>query len=57
MQLKWLITGQPISAALILGGENFNDQVKALRRNPQFVVGTAGRVTDHLLGKSGNANT
>lgn len=52
MQLKWLITGQPISAALILGGENFNDQVKALRRNPQFVVGTAGRVTDHLVGKS-----
>lgn len=52
MQLKWLIAGQPISAALILGGENFNDQVKALRRNPQFVVGTAGRVTDHLQGSS-----
>lgn len=52
MQLKWLIAKQPISAALILGGENFNDQVKALRRNPQFIVGTAGRVEDHLKGKS-----
>lgn len=52
LQLKWLIKGQPVSAALILGGENFNDQVKALRRNPQFVVGTAGRVADHLKGKT-----
>lgn len=52
MQLKWLISDHPLSAALVLGGENFNDQVKALRRNPQFVVGTAGRVTDHLKGKS-----
>ncbi|GAA6183140.1 DEAD/DEAH box helicase [Aliiglaciecola sp. 2_MG-2023] len=52
MQLKWLIANQNIFATLILGGENFNDQVKALKRNPQFVVGTAGRVADHVKGKS-----
>ncbi len=52
MQLKWLIAKQPISAALVLGGENFNDQVKALKRHPQFIVGTAGRVCDHLFDKS-----
>ena len=52
MQLKWLTSKLPVSSVLILGGENFNDQVKALRRNPQFVVGTAGRVADHLEGKS-----
>ncbi|WP_343860310.1 DEAD/DEAH box helicase [Aliiglaciecola litoralis] len=52
LQLKWLIAGQKISAALILGGENFNDQVKALKHSPQFVVGTAGRVADHVKGKS-----
>lgn len=52
MQLKWLIKGHPLSAALILGGENFNDQVKALGRNPQFIVGTAGRVADHLQDRS-----
>ncbi len=52
LQLKWVISGQPLSAVLILGGENFNDQVKSLRRNPQFVVGTAGRVADHVDGKS-----
>lgn len=52
LQLKWLIAKQPLKAALVLGGENFNDQVKALRHNPQFVVGTAGRVADHISGKS-----
>ncbi|MFQ3217931.1 MAG: superfamily II DNA/RNA helicase [Paraglaciecola sp.] len=52
LQLKWLISKQQLKAALILGGENFNDQVKALRHSPQFVVGTAGRVADHLTGKS-----
>lgn len=52
MQLKWLISGQNVNATLILGGENFNDQVKALKRNPQFVVGTAGRVADHVKDKS-----
>ncbi|MEP2653469.1 MAG: DEAD/DEAH box helicase [Paraglaciecola sp.] len=52
LQLKWLIAKQPLKAALVLGGENFNDQVKALKHNPHFVVGTAGRVADHLAGKS-----
>ena len=52
MQLKWLIAKQPLKATLVLGGENFNDQVKALKHHPQFVVGTAGRVADHLAGKS-----
>lgn len=52
LQLKWLIAKQPIKAALVLGGENFNDQVKALKHYPQFVVGTAGRIADHLAGKS-----
>ncbi|MFT6898268.1 MAG: superfamily II DNA/RNA helicase [Paraglaciecola sp.] len=52
LQLKWLIAKQQLKAALILGGENFNDQVKALRHSPQFVVGTAGRIADHLTGKS-----
>ncbi|WP_158769397.1 DEAD/DEAH box helicase [Paraglaciecola sp. L1A13] len=52
LQLKWLISKHQLKAALILGGENFNDQVKALRHHPQFVVGTAGRIADHLTGKS-----
>ncbi|WJG11001.1 DEAD/DEAH box helicase [Aliiglaciecola sp. LCG003] len=52
LQLKWLIANQNVTATLILGGENFNDQVKALKRYPQFVVGTAGRIADHVKDKS-----
>ena len=52
LQLKGLLGKQSLRATLILGGENFNDQVKALKHYPQFIVGTAGRVADHLAGKS-----
>ncbi len=47
LQLKWLISKQPLRASLVLGGENFNDQVKSLKHNTQVIVGTAGRVQDH----------
>ena len=52
MQLKWLSAKLPVSSTLIVGGENFNDQVKSLRRNPHIIVGTAGRVADHLKDRS-----
>ena len=51
-ELNTIIKGSTLKAALILGGDNYNDQVKALQRNPPFVVGTPGRVADHLQGKS-----
>ena len=51
-ELRKLISGTSYQAALVVGGENYNDQVKALRRNPHFVVGTAGRVADHLSDRS-----
>ena len=47
-QLRLLIAGTNIKAIKILGGENFNDQIKALRNDPQFVVATPGRLADHL---------
>lgn len=52
LQLRSMIEGTSVKAALILGGENFNDQVKTLRRYPQFVVGTAGRIADHVKDRS-----
>ncbi|MDN4501294.1 DEAD/DEAH box helicase [Alteromonadaceae bacterium BrNp21-10] len=52
LQLRAMLDGTALNATLILGGENFNDQIKALKRNPQFIVGTAGRVADHVKGKS-----
>lgn len=37
-----------LSAALIMGGEDPARQIKALRRNPELVIGTPGRLLEHL---------
>ncbi len=47
-ELKKLISSTPYKAALILGGENFNDQAKEFKKGPTFVVATPGRLADHL---------
>lgn len=47
-QLRLLIANSPLKGALILGGENFNDQAKQLQRIPQIIVGTPGRIANHL---------
>lgn len=52
IEAKALTTSLPLNCQLIVGGENYNDQIKILRRNPQIIVGTAGRIADHLDNKS-----
>jgi superfamily II DNA/RNA helicase len=47
-QLRLLVSNTSLKSILVLGGENFNDQVKALDKDPHFVVGTPGRIVDHL---------
>ncbi|MCL1126020.1 DEAD/DEAH box helicase [Shewanella surugensis] len=47
-QLRLLVANTQYKAIKILGGENFNDQAKALARDPHFVVATPGRLADHL---------
>jgi superfamily II DNA/RNA helicase len=47
-QLRLLVSNTSLKSTLVSGGENFNDQVKALDKDPQFVVGTPGRIVDHL---------
>ena len=47
-QLRMFTSGSQFKAVLILGGENFNDQVKTLEKDPQFIVATPGRLADHL---------
>lgn len=51
-ELRSLANGVGLQSALIVGGENYNDQTKVLRRNPHVIVGTAGRIADHLEDKS-----
>ncbi len=38
--------GLGIYAALLIGGASMGRQIDSLRRNPNFVIGTPGRVTD-----------
>jgi superfamily II DNA/RNA helicase len=52
LQAKKLTATQNMQVALIVGGENYNDQVKMLRKNPDIIVATAGRLADHINGKS-----
>lgn len=51
-QLRLFIANTPVTAALIVGGENFNDQEKLLKRQPDVIVATPGRFLDHLEHKS-----
>ena len=47
-QLRAVVTGTRVTTARILGGENFNDQAKLLRKNPDVIVATPGRLANHL---------
>ena len=47
-QLRALVAGSRFTTARIVGGENFNDQAKALRKNPDLIVATPGRLANHL---------
>lgn len=47
-QLRLFTANTQFKAVLILGGENFNDQVKVLEKEPHFIVATPGRLADHL---------
>ncbi|MCT8942150.1 DEAD/DEAH box helicase [Shewanella putrefaciens] len=47
-QLRLLVANTQYKAISVLGGENFNDQAKALAKEPHFIVATPGRIADHL---------
>lgn len=51
-QLRLFIANTRLTSAFIVGGENFNDQEKILKRQPDIIVGTPGRFADHLEHKS-----
>lgn len=38
----------PLKCGLIIGGEAFKHQVASLRRNPEFLVATPGRLVEHI---------
>jgi len=46
--LSKLATGRRLSTALLVGGRPYGNQLSALKYGAQIVVGTPGRVKDHL---------
>jgi ATP-dependent RNA helicase RhlE len=41
-----------VRTAVLIGGEYISKQIHALRRNPQIIIGTPGRIIDHLEQKT-----
>lgn len=40
--------GKKLEVALLIGGESMYKQLSALKRRPRLIVGTPGRINDHL---------
>jgi ATP-dependent RNA helicase RhlE len=47
-ELRKLATGSGIFGTVLIGGTSINRQISDLRRNPQVVIGTPGRIKDHV---------
>ncbi|MDR0952912.1 MAG: DEAD/DEAH box helicase, partial [Elusimicrobiota bacterium] len=47
-----LAQGSEIKNALIVGGKMMVGQLKKLKMNPRFIIGTPGRLNDHIKRKS-----
>jgi superfamily II DNA/RNA helicase len=50
--IQLLGKNNPIKAACLIGGESMHKQLGQLRSNPRVIVGTPGRINDHLDRKS-----
>ena len=46
-----------IRTALLIGGDSMQKQQKQMRRNPRLIVGTPGRINDHLKRKTLRLNS
>lgn len=50
-ELKSFALKKKFSMTLLYGGQSYNTEIAALRRKPQIVIGTPGRIKDHLSKK------
>lgn len=51
-EFKAVAKGTGLYGALLIGGSNMNPQLRDLRANPHIVIGTPGRIKDHLERRS-----
>ncbi len=50
-EMKTLTKGGNLYHALLIGGSSMHIQLKDLQRNPRIVIGTPGRIQDHIKRK------
>lgn len=51
-ELRQLGKGSGLKGAVLIGGTGMGQQLRDLRMNPQIVIGTPGRIKDHLERRS-----
>jgi len=51
-ECKRIAQGSGLSGALLIGGSNMSKQLRDLRQRPRIVIGTPGRIKDHLERRS-----
>lgn len=51
-EFKTLTTGTNLQGTILIGGAPMRPQLRNLSRNPQIVIGTPGRIKDHVERKS-----
>jgi len=47
-EFRWIAKGSNLKGAVLIGGTGMGSQLRDLRANPQIVMGTPGRIKDHL---------
>lgn len=51
-EMRSIATGSGLSSVLLIGGTNIQRQLRTLKTNPPIIIGTPGRIKDHLDRKS-----
>src|SRR5690606_16420109 len=41
-----------IETGVVVGGTSYNEQKALIRKNPEFIIGTPGRILEHVQNKS-----
>ena len=55
--LQMLNNNKDIKAALLIGGDSIHKQIFQLKHSPKLLIGTPGRVSDHINRKNINLST
>lgn len=51
-ELQQLAKNSPLFGVLLIGGSSMTQQLRSLQRRPRIIIGTPGRIKDHLTRKS-----